>query len=125
MAPVFIPRAVAEAKAATVATTTTMPSFAQVVRYPQQHIPYEDNGTVFQQFDDSTAPAEESGPSTGITYCPHSINGGIHTRIGVENCIYLHGDLCDLCNYFCLDPNDEEQRKTHRTVCNLCIFLKD
>lgn len=114
MAPVFVPRAVAEAKAA-----ATQPSFAQVVRCPQ-HIPYEDDdddnndGTGFVTFDDTTA--EESGPSTGITYCPHSINGGIHMRIGVENCIYFHGDLCDLCNYFCLDPTDEEQRKTHRTV---------
>lgn len=119
MAPVFVPRAVAEAKAA----AGTAPSFAQVVRY-QQHIPYEDDGTDFQQYDDATALGEESGPSTGITYCPHSINGGIHMRIGVENCIYFHGDLCDLCNYFCLDPNDEEQRKTHRTVREIYAYSR-
>ncbi|CAG0914429.1 unnamed protein product [Notodromas monacha] len=46
--------------------------------------------------------------------CPFAIAG--ECRYG-EACVYVHGLICDLCETPCLHPNDEDQRKRHRTEC--------
>lgn len=34
-----------------------------------------------------------------------------------EECAYIHGDFCDVCNMPCLHPYDEKQRDEHRAQC--------
>lgn len=41
-----------------------------------------------------------------------------------ENCFYTHGDVCDMCNMACLNPNDEKQRDEHRKEC-MSLIEKD
>lgn len=33
-----------------------------------------------------------------------------------DECQYVHGDLCDMCGWYCLHPTDLEQRKIHQNV---------
>ncbi|XP_050079709.1 E3 ubiquitin-protein ligase makorin-2-like [Anopheles maculipalpis] len=44
------------------------------------------------------------------------------------NCLYLecqiHKDLCDICNTHCLDPDDSEQRRLHRSACKKDAFFQ-
>lgn len=44
--------------------------------------------------------------------CPYGIS-----------CNYLHGDLCDICNQYCLHPYDQDQRRAHQTVKILFHFF--
>ncbi|CAN7938836.1 unnamed protein product, partial [Ixodes hexagonus] len=34
-----------------------------------------------------------------------------------DRCTYTHGELCDLCNRWCLHPVDGDQRKRHKQEC--------
>lgn len=59
-------------------------------------------------------------PMVAATICPYfnqSIDddGNVYCPYG-ERCGYLHGDLCTICNSYCLHPTDENQRKAHETV---------
>lgn len=45
--------------------------------------------------------------------CPYYLMG--FCRYG-EECSYIHGDLCELCNQHCLHPKDEAQRLEHNQV---------
>lgn len=38
-----------------------------------------------------------------------------------DNCEYIHGDICDLCQMACLHPFDDKQRETHRKECMIAI----
>jgi hypothetical protein len=46
--------------------------------------------------------------------CPFLIKSGF---CRYETCAYVHGELCDMCGRFCLDPLDGEQRKKHEKEC--------
>lgn len=65
-----------------------------------------------------TADSSSVGQSSMMsTLCPYLKPGESTCRYG-ESCEYdLHGDLCDLCGCYCLDPTDKLQRKKHRTEC--------
>ncbi|KAM6161590.1 E3 ubiquitin-protein ligase makorin-2 [Erethizon dorsatum] len=46
--------------------------------------------------------------------CPYAAAG--ECRFG-DACVYLHGDVCDICRLQVLHPFDLEQRKAHEKVC--------
>jgi hypothetical protein len=48
------------------------------------------------------------------TLCPYLMKSGF---CRYETCSYAHGELCELCEKFCLDPHDTEQRKRHNSEC--------
>ncbi|XP_050069220.1 E3 ubiquitin-protein ligase makorin-2-like [Anopheles maculipalpis] len=35
----------------------------------------------------------------------------------IADCVYLHGELCELCQQYCLDPRDKEQQRRHNADC--------
>ncbi|XP_052900394.1 probable E3 ubiquitin-protein ligase makorin-1 [Anopheles moucheti] len=35
----------------------------------------------------------------------------------VSGCTYVHGELCELCQRYCLDPLDKEQQRRHNADC--------
>ncbi|XP_053678065.1 E3 ubiquitin-protein ligase makorin-2-like [Anopheles nili] len=41
----------------------------------------------------------------------------IHGQCPHENCVYLHGELCELCHKYCLLPSDREQQRQHHADC--------
>lgn len=45
--------------------------------------------------------------------CPYAAAGTCHFG---ERCLYLHGDLCEICGLQVLHPFDQEQRKAHEMV---------
>lgn len=45
--------------------------------------------------------------------CPYAEATGICKK---RNCIYLHGNICELCNRAALHPYNEELRKKHTNV---------
>lgn len=48
------------------------------------------------------------------TLCPFLMKSGF---CRYETCGYSHGELCELCGKYCLDPIDSEQRKQHNSEC--------
>ncbi|RWS13299.1 makorin-like protein [Dinothrombium tinctorium] len=83
--------------------TTAMPtckSYADTVKEAQQIIPQDDENL-----------AE-------IPLCPYAITASECVfQIRGEDCGFLHGEMCDLCNCLCLHPYDSKQRKQHREDC--------
>jgi E3 ubiquitin-protein ligase makorin len=57
---------------------------------------------------------EDVTVTKGAVLCPYLMQSGI---CRYENCAYDHGELCELCDKYCLDPFNEEQRKQHHAVC--------
>jgi E3 ubiquitin-protein ligase makorin len=49
-----------------------------------------------------------------MTLCPFMMKSGF---CRYETCAYAHGEMCELCQKFCLDPLDSEQRKKHNSEC--------
>ena len=45
--------------------------------------------------------------------CPYYLMGECRYA---EECVYIHGDMCDLCRSNCLHPVDEAQRNDHIKV---------
>lgn len=52
-------------------------------------------------------------PSNKMKLCPFQEAG--ECKYGSQ-CVYIHGDTCDLCGHACLHPQDNEQRKKHINV---------
>ncbi|NXP30848.1 MKRN2 ligase, partial [Leiothrix lutea] len=50
----------------------------------------------------------------GEQLCPYAAAGTCHFG---ERCLYLHGDLCEICGLQVLHPFDQEQRKAHEMMC--------
>ncbi|ERE77131.1 putative E3 ubiquitin-protein ligase makorin-2 [Cricetulus griseus] len=46
--------------------------------------------------------------------CPYAAAG--ECRFG-DACVYLHGDMCEICRLQVLHPFDPEQRKAHEKMC--------
>ncbi|NXB68325.1 MKRN2 ligase, partial [Struthidea cinerea] len=53
-------------------------------------------------------------PGAGEQLCPYAAAGTCHFG---ERCLYLHGDLCEICGLQVLHPFDQEQRKAHEMMC--------
>lgn len=55
------------------------------------------------------------GEQAGDTVlCPYYENSGVCM---LEGCPYEHGELCELCGKFCLNPADKEQQRLHNVDC--------
>lgn len=46
--------------------------------------------------------------------CPFMMKSGSCRNV---LCSYAHGEVCELCGRYCLDPTNEEQRKQHHSEC--------
>ncbi|XP_029456648.1 probable E3 ubiquitin-protein ligase makorin-2 isoform X2 [Rhinatrema bivittatum] len=46
--------------------------------------------------------------------CPFAAAGTCHYG---DSCLYLHGDVCEICELQVLHPFDQEQRKMHEKMC--------
>lgn len=58
---------------------------------------------------------DEGGPyPDGQQMCPYAAAGTCHYG---ESCLYLHGELCEICDLQVLHPFDQEQRKAHEKMC--------
>ncbi|XP_063796852.1 E3 ubiquitin-protein ligase makorin-2 isoform X2 [Pseudophryne corroboree] len=53
--------------------------------------------------------------------CPYAAAGTCNYG---ESCVYLHGDLCEICNLQVLHPYDQEQRKSHEKLCMASFELE-
>ncbi|NXE95631.1 MKRN2 ligase, partial [Menura novaehollandiae] len=53
-------------------------------------------------------------PGDGQQLCPYAAAGTCHFG---ERCLYLHGDVCEICGLQVLHPFDQEQRKAHEMMC--------
>jgi hypothetical protein len=68
-----------------------------------------------------------SGPqgSDAETLCPYMLHKGACPYL--EQCHYLHGDVCDMCGLAILHPTDSKQRDQHMQVCvwfyYLCLYM--
>ena len=51
--------------------------------------------------------------SSGDLLCPYSANR--ECPYG-EDCVYIHGNVCDLCGLAVLHPEDARQREEHNKV---------
>lgn len=45
--------------------------------------------------------------------CPYAAVGHCYYE---DNCVYLHGDKCQVCGLQVLDPHNPEQRSMHEKV---------
>lgn len=52
-------------------------------------------------------------PGAAEQLCPYAAAGACHFG---ERCLYLHGELCEICGLQVLHPFDQEQRKAHEMV---------
>ncbi|KAM4654048.1 E3 ubiquitin-protein ligase makorin-2 isoform 3-T4 [Amazona ochrocephala] len=46
--------------------------------------------------------------------CPYAAAGACHFG---ERCLYIHGDVCEICGLQVLHPFNQEQRKAHEMMC--------
>ncbi|XP_056380223.1 E3 ubiquitin-protein ligase makorin-2 isoform X2 [Hyla sarda] len=46
--------------------------------------------------------------------CPYAAAGTCQYG---ESCVYIHGDVCEICSLQVLHPYDQEQRKSHEKMC--------
>lgn len=53
--------------------------------------------------------------------CPFAVAGECHYG---DSCLYLHGDVCEVCGLQVLHPTDFEQRRAHEQMC-LIAFEHD
>ncbi|NXR28765.1 MKRN2 ligase, partial [Cinclus mexicanus] len=53
-------------------------------------------------------------PGAAEQLCPYAAAGTCHFG---ERCLYLHGQLCEICGLQVLHPFDQEQRKAHEMMC--------
>ncbi|NWZ69017.1 MKRN2 ligase, partial [Acrocephalus arundinaceus] len=53
-------------------------------------------------------------PGAAEQLCPYAAAGACHFG---ERCLYLHGELCEICGLQVLHPFDQEQRKAHEMMC--------
>lgn len=62
----------------------------------------------------SLAPPTVGGANQDLPrLCPYAAVGHCYYE---ENCIYLHGDKCEVCGLQVLDPHNPEQRSMHEKV---------
>lgn len=65
------------------------------------------------------APPPVGGAYQGLTQlCPYAAAGHCYYE---DNCTYLHGDLCEVCQLQVLHPHDPEQRRAHEKMCLLAF----
>ncbi|KAM6215353.1 LOW QUALITY PROTEIN: E3 ubiquitin-protein ligase makorin-2 [Rhynchocyon petersi] len=55
-----------------------------------------------------------SSYATEQQLCPYAAAGECHFG---DSCVYLHGELCEICRLQVLHPFDLEQRKAHEKIC--------
>nr|XP_015912525.1 E3 ubiquitin-protein ligase makorin-1-like [Parasteatoda tepidariorum] len=55
----------------------------------------------------------ESSAKLDMEFCPHFFDG----ICPFDDCPCIHGELCELCQRYCLDPFEEKQRGLHIAVC--------
>lgn len=58
-------------------------------------------------------PVAGSSCADGEQWCPYAAAGACHFG---DRCLYLHGDVCEICGLQVLHPFDQEQRKAHEMV---------
>lgn len=58
---------------------------------------------------------------TNQLMCPYMMVGQCFFG---DNCSWLHGEMCDLCNRPVLHPNDQTQRAKHRRVRISCLLTR-
>lgn len=69
-------------------------------------------------------PVAGSSCADGEQLCPYAAAGACHFG---ERCLYLHGDVCEICGLQVLHPFNQEQRKAHEMVtltwnwCEICF----
>lgn len=49
-----------------------------------------------------------------VVLCPYYENSGVCL---LDSCPYEHGEMCELCRKFCLNPLDKEQQRQHNAEC--------
>lgn len=113
-APEFVPNK----KAATGST------FAEIVgkNYPHNYInPIHSSTTSScvasskqKLIESASTSSSNSASSTFSSLCPYLVGSGI---CHYDPCDYIHGDLCELCQRYCLHPTDVEQQKMHNLEC--------
>lgn len=59
---------------------------------------------------EGSSEAPQTGEDVKKQMCPYAAVG--ECRYGV-NCVYLHGDVCDMCGLQVLHPTDASQRSDH------------
>nr|XP_030139177.3 probable E3 ubiquitin-protein ligase makorin-2 [Taeniopygia guttata] len=59
-------------------------------------------------------PGPGACPGAAEQLCPYAAAGACHFG---ERCLYLHGELCEICGLQVLHPFDQEQRKAHEMMC--------
>lgn len=52
-----------------------------------------------------------------VIMCPFMLRTDDGVCVYGDTCEYVHGDLCDLCGLYCLNPVNEENRKKHVKEC--------
>lgn len=68
------------------------------------------NAPLIEEFDGEAAPDDKE---LRKQLCPYAAVG--ECRYGL-NCVYLHGDVCDMCGLQVLHPTDNDQRSDHTKV---------
>lgn len=63
---------------------------------------------------EGSSEAPQTGEDVKKQMCPYAAVG--ECRYGV-NCVYLHGDVCDMCGLQVLHPTDASQRSDHIKAC--------
>jgi len=61
-----------------------------------------------------SAMAEMTVAEAESQLCPYGLSG--ECRYGEQACVYVHGEMCDMCGKAVLHPTHKEQRSCHQYV---------
>lgn len=110
---------------------------------PVEVSPGDDDGTQEEEQDEEASAGSQNQSGGGLSYAAIVTMNNNHNGLGIidhtasgdgvdsslcpyyeasgccmlDGCPYEHGELCELCGKFCLNPADPEQRRQHNAEC--------
>ncbi|XP_048403574.1 E3 ubiquitin-protein ligase makorin-2 isoform X2 [Stegostoma tigrinum] len=102
-------------------STKTASHFPEPAKFPYEDVPVKPPSYLDAVRSGLDVSASVCSNNSAQQLCPFASVGECHYG---DSCLYLHGDVCEVCELQVLHPTDLEQRRAHEQMC-LMAFEQD